>query len=220
MKPKDIQIGKRLELERINSNGERVGNTYISQMLEYQDDGLIVISAPIFEARLIYVPDAEKIRLTYIDKKHGLLGFTALVKMRGFRGNVAILVIEPDSDISKIQRRMNYRLDIVLNTLISLPGDDREPVRAFTKNISGSGICLVSPMDIPINTKINVELELSDGMIIVAGCVVLRNNAALIRKEKMYELGMRFIDISGKNQEILIKFIFDQQRLQIKKENK
>ena len=48
MTPQEIMIGTRLELEMLNSSGERIGNVYVSQLLDHQEDGTMVISAPIF----------------------------------------------------------------------------------------------------------------------------------------------------------------------------
>jgi hypothetical protein len=47
--------------------------------------------------------------LTFIHSKHGLLGFTAVVAGREHRGNIAILVIKPESEIIRIQGRAGRR---------------------------------------------------------------------------------------------------------------
>ena len=73
MTPQDIALGTRLELEMIDDNGERIGNVYVSQLLEHQEDGTMVISAPISGSRVIYIPDGITIRLTFIDPIQGLL---------------------------------------------------------------------------------------------------------------------------------------------------
>lgn len=218
MIPMEISLGTRFELEAFDINGEKVGSTYVSQLLEYQDDTLLVISAPIYEARLVYIPDDMIIRLTFIHGKQGLLGFNAKVKSKEFRGNVAVLLIEPEGEIEKIQRRMNYRLDIVLDVLMWLPGNDnKNTVKAYTKNISGSGLCVISEVEIPRKTEIKLELELSAEVSISAKCLILRVTPTELRKRKGFELGMHFTEISQKSQDTLIKFIFHQQRMLIKK---
>jgi len=217
MSPMEISIGTRLELEVFDIGGEKVGSTYVSQLLEYQDDTLLVISAPIHEARLVYIPDDTTIRLTFINRKQGLLGFTARVKSKEFRGNVAVLLVEPEGEIMKIQRRMNYRLDIVLDVLMWLPEKDKQnPVKACTKNISGSGLCVISETEVPNKAEIKLELELPGEICIITKCLILRVTPVELGKRKGYELGMCFTEISKKDQDDLIKFIFDQQRLLIK----
>jgi len=218
MSPMEIRLGTRLELDIIDTNDEKVGSTYVSQLLEYQDDTLLVISAPIYEARLVYIPDDMTIRLTFIHSKHGLLGFTARVKSKEYRGKVAVLLIEPVGEIDKIQRRMNYRLPIVLDVLMWLPDNDNpNQIKAYTKNISGSGLCVISDTEIPNKIEVKLELKLPDGMVISAKCLILRVTPTELKRRKGYELGMHFTEISKKSQETLIKFIFNQQRLMLQK---
>lgn len=219
MTPIQVKLGTRFELELFDNTGEKVGRTYISQLLEHQSNNLMVISAPISEARLIYIPDDMPIRLTFVHSRYGLLGFTAIIRSKEFRGNIAVMIVEPISGIENIQRRMNYRLDIVLDVLICLPDQiEKDPIKAYTKNISGSGLCIVSEIDIPQNAEIKVELSLTPDLSIGAKCAVLRNIPVELRKSKGYELGVSFTEISMKSQDTLIKFIFDRQRMMIKKE--
>jgi c-di-GMP-binding flagellar brake protein YcgR len=222
----DIKIGTRLELNQINSLGDIQSETYISQLLEYHDNDLLVISAPIHGSRLVYMPDNARINITFLHQHHNLvslLGFTALVRSKEFRGNVAVYIIEPIGEIDKIQRRMDFRLDIVLNAQIWLPDPDgteafdTEPIKVFSKNLSGSGICLISDVEIPKGTETKVEITLSDDLIIIVRCTVLRVVPTEIRYKKKFELGMRFTQIDKKDQESLIRFIFNQQRLQLKR---
>lgn len=219
MTPHEIGLGTRFELEILDINGEKVGRTYISQLLEHQDDNLLIISAPISEARLVYIPDNMPIRLTFVHNPQGLLGFSAMVRSKVFRGNIAMMIVEPENGVDKIQRRMNYRLDVVLDVLMWLPDpNEKNPIKAYTKNVSGSGLCVISEINIPKRTEIKVELSLAKDLSISAKCAILRNIPTELRKGKGYELGMNFTDISMKSQDVLIKFLFDRQRLLIKKD--
>lgn len=219
MTPLEVKLGTRLELELFDTNGEKVGRTYVSQLLEHQSHNLLVISAPIFEARLVYIPDNMPIHLTFVHGQHGLLGFSAIVRSKEFRSNIAVMIVEPDSDIKNIQRRMNYRLDIVLDVLVWLPNtNENDPIAVYTKNISGSGLCVISGIDIPKRTEVKVELILTTDLSISAKCAILRSIRTELRKGKGYELGMFFTEITMKSQDSLIKFIFDRQRIMIKKE--
>jgi len=226
MSPQDIVIGTRLELEMLDDNGERIGNVYVSQLLEHQEDGTIVISAPISGSRVIYVPDGITIRLTFIDPIQGLLGFTAVVGYKEYRGKVAVIIVKPGTEILKIQRRMHYRLEIVLDAAIrpvnavgtAKAEEKTDPVKVCTKNISGSGACIISETDIPKNTMLEMELDLTDGTQIKTRGVVVRSQEVEARKGRNYEVGVYFTDISKKDQDRLIRYIFEQQRILLKKD--
>jgi c-di-GMP-binding flagellar brake protein YcgR len=222
MTPQEIRPGTRLELELLNRSGERIGNIYVSQLLEVQNDGGLMISAPIFEARLIYIPLQAQIRLTFMHMKLGLLGFSAGVTNREYRGNIAVLIVQPEGGLEKIQRRNYYRLDHMTKALVWITGredqlDRKSALKAFTKNISGSGLCIVTEADIPKNTEIHVEFEVN-GMTMTAKCVVVRNGAFEIKNSKSYEIGLHFVKLAPKDQDSIIRYIFEQQRVQLKKE--
>jgi len=242
MTPQEISIGTRLELE-ILRNGEKVGNTFVSQLLEHQPDGKIVISAPITVSRIVYIPSDTTIRLTFIHQMHGLLSFTALVLSRGYKGNVAVLTVQPDNNMEKTQRRTHYRLDILLTAFIrpiqddnsgihsdssitnnhlsgksgeSVQSDPVPAVKAYTKNISGSGVCIICRQNFPVNSKLLIELNLTDNLKVTARCTVVRSQSVEINNDMSYEIGMRFTEISKKDENDLIRFIFEQQRILLK----
>lgn len=223
MTSREIQIGTRLELELLNRNNEKVGDTYVSQLLERQENNCLIISAPIFEARLIFISLQTQLRLTFIHHKYGLLGFTALVIGREFRGNIAVLIVQPVNEPVKIQRRTHFRLDCMADVLVrpnetNSKADHKPAIKAFTKNISGSGLCIVTSVNIPKNSEVDIELSLADNILIIAKCIVIRNTQFEVKKSKSYEIALHFTDISQKDQDNLIRYIFEQQRMQLKKE--
>jgi|LSQX01.2.fsa_nt_gb c-di-GMP-binding flagellar brake protein YcgR len=228
MTPQEIKIGTRFEFEMLDSNYERVGHTLVSQLLELQPDGSMVISVPISEARIVFVPTGITVRLTFVHLLHGLLGFMALVKLKEYRGNIAVLIVEPDEAIEKIQRREYFRLDVIMDALI-LPLSDEAapnesspaevaPVKAYTRNLSGSGVCVISETNFPKNSWVRVELDLNGSVRFEAKCIILRSDQIEVKRGRSYELGMRFMEITKKDQDNLVKFIFDQQRKLLKKD--
>jgi c-di-GMP-binding flagellar brake protein YcgR len=221
MNLRDIRLGTRLELEILEKTGEKVSGPYVSQLLEHQNDGLLVISAPIFGTQLINIPDNMVIHLTFVHAQYGLIGITALVKSKQFRGKLEVLLVEPVGKLEKIQRRSNFRLDINSDVLIWLINPkENKPIRAYAKNISGSGLCVVCDTYIPKKTKVKIELSLPTDLNISAECVILRVKPAKMRKGIGWELGMHYTDISKNDQDALVKFIFDWQRMLIKKREK
>ncbi len=223
---KNIKIGTRLELELLEKDSEEKGTdsretTYVSQLLDHSEDGHIIISAPIYEARLKYIALQEQIRLTFVHIKYGLLGFDATVTGREFRGNIAVLIVQADSELMRMQRRTHFRLDYVTDVLLwpdgkGRNGDEATPVKAFSKNISGSGICVVSDTDISIDSQVDAEFKFDDTYKIFTKCSVVRNTPLTVKKLKSYELGLHYIDISEKDQENIIRYIFKQQQIRMK----
>lgn len=223
MTPQEIQIGTRLELELLNEYHERVGQLYISQFLEAQESGSIIISAPIHGARLISIPTHKTVRLAFIHSELGLLGFLATVLEKDIKDKIAVLIVQPETGLFKMQRRKYYRLDFIQDITVRVGGGKTSEVntpniKAFTKNISGSGMCIITETDIPRNSELEVELSLSEDVTIKAKCQVIRNTWFEVMKTKSYELGLQFTQISKSDHNILIRFIYEQQRIRLNRE--
>jgi len=223
MEVRDLKTGARLELEILGNNGDRIGNIYISQVLEPVKDSNLVIAAPIFESRLIYVPVNSKVRITLYHKRYGLLGFIAIVTSREQRGNLSVICIQAETQLEKIQRRRYYRLDCTLNVEYSIYLDnitqeiDQPPYRkALTKNISGAGASMVVGEEIMKNTLLKIRISLSETSKVSAICNVLRCVPLEFSQVPKYELGLYFTDITYQNQDKIIKYIFEQQRRLLK----
>jgi c-di-GMP-binding flagellar brake protein YcgR len=224
MQFKELQTGTRLELELINSLGEKIAGPYVSQLLEPVSETRMIISTPIFESRLIFIPLNGKLHISFFHRKYGLMGFTAVVAARESRGNVATLKIQAQSGLERVQRRKHYRLDSLLNSEYRIFGASPDKssasslTKATVKNISGSGACIMTEENVPKNTVIELYIRLNEKTKIKAVCTVLRNQPVEVKKGVSYELGLHFTEISPKDQDIIIKYIFEQQRMLLKKD--
>ncbi len=225
MEIKELKVGTRLELDILGNNGQRIGSTYISQVLEPVKNKDLVISAPIYESRLIYVPVNGKVRITFYHSRYGLQGFYAIVTSREQRGNLSVICISAETLLEKIQRRTHYRLDCTLNVEYRIcSGDSRQETdkpqykKALTRNLSGSGVCIVIGEEIVKNTVLDIRVSLNEVTSVRAMCNVLRCTPLEAGKSPRYELGLHFTDISAQNQDNIIKYIFEQQRRLLKKD--
>lgn len=222
MIPQDLKPGTRLELELLSRNGKRVGITHISQFLETQENGCLIISAPILEARLIYIPVSAQLNVYFMHPKYGPMGFSATVTEIDYRGKIAVLTIEAASELKKHQRRNHYRQDHMEKALIWVCGKDdkqdkKAASKASTKNISGSGLCVVMENDIPKGTEIDIEFNLTESILIRAKCIVIRNKSFEVKNRTTYEIGLKYTELSDKDQDSIIRYIFGKQRAKLKR---
>lgn len=225
------KLGTKLELELINSIGQKIGQTYISQLIDIIDDKNIVISAPIHESRLMFITNGTKIRILFFHYKLGLACFSGTVTGKEKNENLILFDIKIETELEKIQRRNYFRLDCLLNAeYFLLPNEtsegetqvetpiaiDKEYRKAIAKNLSGCGVCIVIGEDIPKGSIIEVIVALDKENSIKAKCKVVRSSPIETSKDKKFELGLYITQISNKDQDAIIKFIFDQQRLKLK----
>lgn len=235
----DMKIGTQLDLDIINSMGEKVGQTYISQLLNIEDAKNILIACPIHEGNFAFIPVLTHVRITYLDDKHGPLSFTGLITGKHKEGNIVTIGVKITGNFEKIQRREFFRLDCILDVLyrvIKTPDEnspekqddkdkpdsnDSKPLdiefkKATTKNISGSGICIITTEKIEKNSLVEVVINLRKDLSIIAQCTVIRSNLLPNRRTR-HEVGLKFVNIDERLRNTLIRFIFEEQRKIIRK---
>jgi c-di-GMP-binding flagellar brake protein YcgR len=224
---KKVKIGTKLELELINSLGEKIGQTYISQLTDVFDMQNISIGAPIHESRLMLITSGTKVRITLLHETLGLFCFTGIISGRERKEAIIIFNVKITGDFEKIQRRKYYRHDCNLNATYRILEDINEKSesntpestnnfkKTLTKNISGSGVSIITDEDSPKGSNIELTIQLTSTSSIKATCKVVRNTKILNARDK-YDLGLYFVKISQRDQDMVVKYIFDLQRLQLK----
>lgn len=222
MNATDIKIGIRLELEIINSLGERIGQPYVSQLIDVSDKNKVLIAAPIHESRLMLITNGTRVRIIFLHQNQGLLSFEGVISKKDKKDNIFIFGIDILSDFEKIQRRKYFRLDSILNAkyrvLLEPKSEETPPVykKAFTRNLSGNGSGIAIGEELKKNTLIELEISISKDVFIKIEGKVIRCTELPSQREKKFECGLYFTKISQKDQDILIKYIFDQQRMMLK----
>lgn len=229
MNANDIRIGTKLEIEIPNNTRIDSDSTasYISQILDVIDSNTISVAAPMGEGRLKYLSKGLNIFIYYLNERQDLLYFEAKVKGHRKNGPLDAFDIIINSEISKIQRRRFYRLDVALSCQyivtdkqfsstdnLEFPRINEEDFKtAYTKNISGSGFCLILEDSLESGTILDVTINLDDTALIRVYTEVIRS---INVQSKKYEVGTHYIKISPRDSSFLTKFIFEKQRLILK----
>jgi c-di-GMP-binding flagellar brake protein YcgR len=235
---KGIKIGTRFELELVNSLGEKVGQTYISQLIDSLDGDKIAIATPIRGSRVLFIPIGSTARLYFLDKKLGLLSLLVKLESKMDSGNIQCIVAHAESDIEKIQRRKYYRLDCNLTvyyricedteTAQSLKAEIRKPLendsaepkykKGLTKNLSGSGLCIITEEMLQKYSTLEVILWINDACYVRTVCSVMRASEIVTPREKKYEMGLHIDDITEGGQNQIIKYVFEKQKELLKRQ--
>jgi c-di-GMP-binding flagellar brake protein YcgR len=222
----DIKIGIKLELELVNSLGERIGQPYVSQLIDVSDKNRILIAAPIHEARLMLITNGTKVRIIFLHHTQGLLSFEGIISKKEKRENLFLFGIDIQTEFEKIQRRKYFRLECILNAQYrtvdplsqDTPTDSSEAPKppdykkAYTRNLSGNGAGVAIGDELKKNTLMEIEITISKDVVIKMEGKVIRCTELPNQRERKFECGLYFTKISQRDQDILIKFIFDQQR--------
>lgn len=219
---KDITIGTKLELEVTDIFNSDKTYTYVSQLLDIDGDDSIVIAAPIYEGKLIFVPNNAKIAVMFQVPKFGLLAFDCILESKDTIANISVFNLKRSGEFYKIQRRNHYRLDAMLDNYYAKINEnssskiksveDISYIKTYTKDISGSGLCFIGQDELAEGVHLVIKLELPDGNVIEGRCIVVRCSEVLLGNTKKYNIAVKFTAISKINEEKLIQYIFLKQK--------
>ncbi len=209
---------------------------YPSKVLNTRENGSIEISVPMVDGEALTLPMNVRIEFWFYTS-HGVYRCLAHIKDRNKKEGLYSFLIEPKSPLEKYQRRQFYRLECLMD-LKYLPiskeeagkGSVQEMVeRHMQKNpgdslrygyavdISGGGVRFISDhlgaagdcLVIMLNLKIGDDNYLLD---LVGNVVDCRQLDEVLGKRK-YEYRIDFVIKGRAEQEIIVKYIFEQERI-------
>lgn len=208
----ELSIGDRIELIRINSKGKK---NYISQILDIIDEETFIVSGPIHKSEIILMHKGEIVKVSYIIEGKGRYSFNARVLRREYE-RVYKLELQKISDTKRYQLRGFYRFAIdipVIKEFAIKRGNEKDIVteKCRTKDISGGGLMLYSNYKHEIGDMVICKFNIDDHQVHTKGKIVRVDKVDTF--DYNYGLGIRFLDISEKDRDRIIQFIFLKQRL-------
>ncbi|NTV91025.1 MAG: PilZ domain-containing protein, partial [Clostridiales bacterium] len=108
-------------------------------------------------------------------------------------------------------------IEYILLDSTGKPSSDKW-TKGLLKNISAAGACLVLDNDLVKGTGLKFKLFLTENLLISAQASVIRSSRVENKNVKKFEHGLYFTEISENDQNKLIKYIFEQQRLILNRE--
>jgi hypothetical protein len=184
---------------------------YISSFLE---DGIQIESK---EDKMPIIHCNTPVKIRVMNSK---LGFRILVG-RVYLSTDSLLRVVEVQDCMDYEKRKFFRVrvDTVAEAIPVPPVTENEentepirPIRVEIRDISLSGLFFISGLEMSIGDQLIVNLSIYDTVISLV-CKVVRIIPMELRTKKGY--GCEFLDTSGKQFDLLCKYLFDCQRQQI-----
>jgi len=207
-----FNIGDRIELIRKESEETKF---YPSQILDITKNDTYIVSGPIYKSKIVPLHINENIGVACLVKNMGRYIFNAKVIKRDYK-RVYKLELEKISDLIKYQQREYYRFkaSLIVTKKMNLKtkiGDEILSELCRTKDISGNGMQLLSNFEHKIGDKIKCDFKIKNHPISLE-CEVIRIET-IDTFDYNYSLGIKFLDISEIDRDIIIKYIFEKERL-------
>lgn len=212
-----VELGDKVELIK-KINKKKSQHSLYSKIQNIVSKEELVISAPVENGKIIPLQLEQEYYLCIYTLK-GLYKCEARVISRKRDGNMFYANLKIISKLQKHQRREYYRLDFVF------------PIQFRNKNnfkwlegtvidISGGGIRFRSKTRLEpsqvIECQIFLKLEDEIKQLIFTGTIV--DSTVFDFNSYIYESRLSFEDISKDDREIIIRFIFEEERKRRKKE--
>ena len=187
-----------------------------SSRIEDMKDGKILAAMPMNEKGVPIIPRPGEPMLATIPGQGCSYRFGTHYLDKGREGNISVWIVTKPEEVEKIQNREFVRVSadytVILRPLNEYGAMDDMIITRIT-NISGGGIGLTLDKELPVSSKAVVELTNIPGvgMLRITGqimrCVLVKDTA-----KPVYQIGVKFLDMSKVHQNKLVRFIFDIQR--------
>lgn len=206
----------------INSKIEIISNdvAYKSD-IQNVTENYIAISVPLKNGRYIPLRKDEKITALYY-LNGDIYRFTSTVIGRAHEV-IPVIYIQIPSDAIKVQRRNHVRVPLIADVTCVLINKDKKLTNlsnkqvdifnAFTLDLSGGGIKIVTGKKVEIGDKLLINIKLNDENFSLQGEIIRVEK----NKEKQYVCGVSFIDVENKTTEKIIRVVFQLMRDQVKR---
>lgn len=217
----DVPIGTKIELTVIDPIQGKLNIGFVSQIEGHIDENRIRISAPIFEAKIYPIKVNSKIEAYLFFKSNQVYRIAGFVEDRLIVDDIALLDVRVTENLQKIQRRQYFRFDCLVPITFyekQLSGleDDKREIYGVTIDLSGGGLSALTDEPLNRDTEIKGKFILDDNPIEFS-FKFIRCFKNIINNELKYVSSISFIDIGYKDRERIVEFIFNQQRLLLKK---
>lgn len=235
-----LSVGNKIEmfeLSKMASVSDEQRPVYVSQILEFDEDDeeIIKIAMPISEGKLIPLQTGRRLKLCFYTK-NGLYTANCVIEKRYRIDNIYMMDVRFTTQLKKFQRRQFYRLncniELGYKVLTEEEYDCNTPDRltdtlmsgnynnAISLDISGGGVRFAAKNPIEVGSGILLEISFNtaEGVRVsnflgrVISSVKTKNNEA-------YEIRVNFENISERDREFIIKFIFNEERKKRQKES-
>lgn len=240
MNPDIIKIGNKIEIRILQqaaqqqNDGSKV-KVYRSQVQEIRNNGWLEIAVPIEEGRMVLLPFGVRYEFVFYTK-NGLYRCVAQIRERFKSNNLYLFLVEPKTQLEKFQRREYYRFECAmimsyqvikeseakiedmnkLKAYHSRIRPDDLPKTAVAVDISGGGIRFITVEPTEEDTFLFISIQLKnesiDWTLETVGRVLSCRAVETSRKEKKYEYRVQFLLKDQRKREMIIKYIFEQER--------
>ncbi len=208
-----VKIGDRLEICSINKTEN--DKKYKSQVEDIIDKDKLLIHMPISYGQIIKLQEGTAYSVLVFTGA-GIVTFDTKVMEHKVEDGFNLSVLMLTSSGERVQRREFFRFVCLIPTKFSVQEKNDSvdnKVRTFEgiiKDIGGGGLKFVSNEPLAENDKIKVAIILNTEVIIADGKILQKQ--FFPKSNYKFQYRVEFIGIQKTEQDVIVQYIFEQQR--------
>jgi c-di-GMP-binding flagellar brake protein YcgR len=206
-----IKVNKLIELEIDIDKGNLEQKEVFSSRVEDLRRDAIMVAAPYKKGLVVPVQVGDEVQIRMGKDGTYYLFHTRVTGRIG--GPQPVLQLSLPFKIGKIQMRNWVRVDSNLPLRYRILGSEAELIESTAIDLSGGGICMLIEKPIEKDTLLELEITFPDNFILKINGIVSR----CLDETKPIRSGVCFQEISERQQERIIGYVFKKQREYIKK---
>jgi c-di-GMP-binding flagellar brake protein YcgR len=209
----DFKVNKKLEL--------LVDEKYFNSNIQDITEEYIAINIPMSAGQYLPLSKGTVIEAIYYEEEN-IYKFKSAVIGRRFE-NIPIILLAKPKEIQKIQRRKYFRIPLISsikyknlkNEPKTSPStiNDNEYSKALMVDLSGGGMKIKVSQQVKLNDFMLVSLTINNENVLIVGQAM----RVVKDDEDRYVCGLSFEFLENSTREVIIKFIFQLMREQMKK---
>ena len=218
MEEKSLSEGSKLEIVDHQKNGRK--HTYYSAITNILDPTTFDVQAPLEKGVVIPLEIGKEYECFFITV-FGLFRCMAVMEKRYKEAGLHFLRMKMITQIVKHQRREFYRLDDIFDFRY-FNQQTNQWKEATTLDISGNGMRCITNEELKKGTQVLCELKLDidKKSYMITNLAEVIDTVSVSIVEKRFETRWVFVDIPTNKQDIIIKYIYDEQRRRRRKESR
>lgn len=206
-------------------------NVYVSQVLDFTENGNLMVAMPMKRANLVPLSKGQQYEVFFYTQK-GLYQSIAVIVDRFKSGTLYSMEISLMSELQKYQRRQYYRLEKSISVKYAAISEEEyntflnertAPPRLQTAvdfsdgtslDISGGGLRFAGNKKIDKAQKLVVQFDIVSASRPIRYCLPAKVIMSFEMTDRVgrFEHRIEFAGISRESREVLIKYIFEEER--------
>nr|WP_308592477.1 PilZ domain-containing protein [uncultured Criibacterium sp.] len=192
-------------------NGEN--EEYASRVISLDSEIELMVENPIKEGKEVHFLNGTRLDVVFQVENHDLHSFETEIVAK-VREKINLLKLRRLGEVKKLQRRNFYRVKSDLDVIVRRLGDVIFE-ETIILDISGGGLKFLSRQDFKLGDLVELNITLLGEDLDLEAKVVKVDKIGFGKSE----VSVEFYDLYEDDQNVIVKYVFEKQRREIKRRN-